>query len=55
MTGVLLLCGVPVDLVLPAVLVYRGISLWLPVPVGLAAFLGLQRTAHRWTQEDARS
>ena len=53
MTGVLLLCGVPADLALPAVLVYRAISLWIPVPVGAAALLGLQRAVRGWTAEDA--
>jgi uncharacterized membrane protein YbhN (UPF0104 family) len=53
MTGVLLLSGVPVDLALPAVLVYRAISLWIPVPVGAAALVGLQRAVRRWAEEDA--
>jgi uncharacterized membrane protein YbhN (UPF0104 family) len=53
MTGVLVLCGVPADLALPAVLVYRAISLWIPVPVGAAALVGLQRAVRRWAAEDA--
>lgn len=54
MTGVLVLCGLPIDLVVPAVLLYRGISLWLPVPAGLAALVALQRNVHRWPREDHR-
>ena len=53
MTGVLLLCGVPADLALPAVLAYRAISLWVPVPLGAAAMVGLQRTVRTWAAQDA--
>ncbi len=53
MTGVLLLCGVPADLALPAVLAYRGISLWIPVPLGAAALVGLRHSVQGWAGEDA--
>lgn len=52
MSGVLLLCGVPADLALPAVLAYRAISLWIPVPLGAAALVGLQHAVRGWAGED---
>jgi hypothetical protein len=37
--------------VFPAVLVYRVIAFWLPIPPGIVAFLQLRRTVARWERE----
>ena len=34
-----------------AVLIYRLIAFWLPVPPGIVAFLQLRRTVARWEEE----
>jgi uncharacterized membrane protein YbhN (UPF0104 family) len=53
MTGVLIVFGVPAELALAAVLAYRGISVWLPAPVAIAAVPALRRTIGRWERADA--
>jgi uncharacterized membrane protein YbhN (UPF0104 family) len=52
MTGVLIVFGVPAELALAAVLAYRGISVWLPAPVAIAAVPALRRTIGRWERAD---
>ncbi|MCL6440469.1 MAG: flippase-like domain-containing protein [Thermoleophilum sp.] len=44
--------GLPAAIVFPAVLVYRLIAFWLPVPLGLVAYLQLRRTVTVWERED---
>jgi len=51
--GVLVMFGMPAELVLPSVLAYRAISVWLPAPVAIAAVPGLRATIARWAREDA--
>ena len=34
-----------------AVLIYRLIAFWLPLPPGIVAFLQLRRTVARWEEE----
>lgn len=53
MAGVLIAFGLPAELAIAAVLAYRGISVWLPTPVALAAIPGLRATVARWSHEDA--
>jgi len=53
MIGAFLLFGVDVDTVFPAVLAYRVIAFWLPVPPGVIAYFQLRNTVSRWEQEDA--
>jgi len=53
MIGAFLLFGVDVDTVFPAVLAYRVIAFWLPIPPGVVAYFQLRKTASRWEQEDA--
>jgi uncharacterized membrane protein YbhN (UPF0104 family) len=56
MVGAFLALGMPAAVVLPAVLTYRAIAIWTPVPAGAAAITGLRRTVRRWAVEDeARS
>ncbi len=51
MIGAFLLFGVPGELVFPAVLTYRVIAFWLPIPPGVIAYFQLVRTVHGWERE----
>ncbi|HEX3562931.1 MAG TPA: lysylphosphatidylglycerol synthase transmembrane domain-containing protein [Solirubrobacterales bacterium] len=51
MIGAFVLFGVPSDVVFPAVLTYRVIAFWLPIPPGIVAFFQLRKTVHRWEGE----
>jgi uncharacterized membrane protein YbhN (UPF0104 family) len=53
MAGVLIAFGCPAVLALPAVLTYRTIAVWLPLPAGIAALPGMRATIARWGREDA--
>jgi uncharacterized membrane protein YbhN (UPF0104 family) len=52
MAGVLIAFGVPAEIALPAVLGYRAIAVWLPLPVALASLPALRATIARWSSED---
>jgi uncharacterized membrane protein YbhN (UPF0104 family) len=52
MVGAFLALGMPAPVVIPAVLAYRAIAIWTPVPAGAAALAGLRRTVKRWAAED---
>jgi uncharacterized protein (TIRG00374 family) len=47
------LFGVPSAVVFPAVLTYRVIAFWLPIPPGIVAFFQLRGTVARWERERA--
>ena len=51
MIGAFVLFGVPSSVVFPAVLTYRVIAFWLPIPPGVVAFFQLRKTVSRWEQE----
>ena len=51
MIGAFVLFGVPAGIVFPAVLTYRVIAFWLPIPPGIVAFFQLRRTVAGWDQE----
>jgi uncharacterized protein (TIRG00374 family) len=51
MIGAFLLFGVAAGLVFPAVLLYRVIAFWLPIPPGIVAYFQLRRTVARWDAE----
>jgi putative heme transporter len=51
MIGAFVLFGVPSEEVFAAVLTYRVIAFWLPIPPGIVAFFQLRNTVHRWEQE----
>jgi uncharacterized membrane protein YbhN (UPF0104 family) len=53
MAGAFIALGLAPAVVLPAVLAYRAIAIWTPVPIGAAAFGGLRRTFRRWAEEDS--
>ena len=52
MIGAFVLFGVPSSEVFPAVLTYRVIAFWLPIPPGVVAYLQLRKTVARWEQEN---
>jgi hypothetical protein len=52
MVGAFLALGMPAVVVLPAVLAYRAIAIWTPVPAGAAALAGLRRRVRDWAAED---
>ena len=49
--GAFVLFGIPAETVFPAVLLFRLVSIWLPIPVGVAAYLQLRQTVQRWSDE----
>jgi uncharacterized protein (TIRG00374 family) len=51
MIGAFVLFGIPGDAVFPAVLTYRVIAFWLPIPPGIVAFFQLRKTVQRWQAE----
>jgi uncharacterized protein (TIRG00374 family) len=51
MIGAFVLFGVPKEIVFPAVLTYRVIAFWLPIPPGLVAYFQLRRTVARWEED----
>jgi uncharacterized protein (TIRG00374 family) len=51
MIGAFVLFGIPETTVFPAILVYRLIAFWMPIPFGVAAFFQLRKTVARWESE----
>jgi uncharacterized protein (TIRG00374 family) len=51
MIGAFVLFGVPSAEVFAAVLTYRVIAFWLPIPPGIVAFFQLRNTVNRWEEE----
>ena len=51
MIGAFVLFGVPSAEVFAAVLTYRVIAFWLPIPPGIIAFFQLRKTVNRWESE----
>ena len=51
MIGAFVLFGIPEATVFPAILVFRLIAFWMPIPVGIIAFFQLRKTVHRWETE----
>ena len=51
MIGAFVLFGVPSSEVFAAVLTYRVIAFWLPIPPGIIAFFQLRKTVNRWERE----
>ena len=52
MIGAFLLFGVSGAVVFPAVLVYRVMAFWLPIPPGIVAYFQLRRTVAGWRADD---
>jgi uncharacterized protein (TIRG00374 family) len=53
MIGAFTIFGVDESIVFPAVLTYRVIAFWLPIPPGIVAFIQLRKTVARWEHERA--
>jgi uncharacterized membrane protein YbhN (UPF0104 family) len=51
MIGAFVLFGIPEETVFPAVLVFRLVAFWMPIPPGIVAFFQLRKTVHRWETE----
>jgi uncharacterized protein (TIRG00374 family) len=51
MIGAFVLFGIPGSEVFAAVLAYRVIAFWLPIPPGIVAFFQLRNTVQRWQAE----
>ena len=51
MIGAFVLFGIPEGTVFPAILVYRFVAFWLPIPLGIVAFFQLRKTVQRWETE----
>ena len=48
MIGAFVLFGYAGETVFPAILVFRLVAFWLPIPFGIVAFIQLRKTIHRW-------
>ncbi len=48
MIGAFVLFGIPEETVFPAVLIFRLVAFWMPIPPGIVAFFQLRKTVHRW-------
>lgn len=53
MIGAFVLFGIDESIVFPAVLTYRVIAFWLPIPPGIVAFFQLRNTVAGWERERA--
>ena len=51
MIGAFVLFGIDESIVFPAVLTYRVIAFWLPIPPGIVAFFQLRKTVAGWERE----
>jgi uncharacterized protein (TIRG00374 family) len=51
MIAAFVLFGIDDSIVFPAVLTYRVIAFWLPIPPGIVAFFQLRTTVARWERE----
>jgi uncharacterized protein (TIRG00374 family) len=54
MIGAFVLFGIPSSIVFPAVLTYRVVAFWLPIPPGIVAYFQLRKTVARWESEISR-
>jgi len=48
MIGAFVLFGLPEDTIFPAVLIYRLVAFWMPIPFGVVAFFQLRKTVQVW-------
>jgi uncharacterized protein (TIRG00374 family) len=51
MIGAFVLFGLPEETVFPAILIYRLVAFWLPIPPGIVAFFQLRKRVTRWEAE----
>jgi uncharacterized protein (TIRG00374 family) len=55
MIGAFVLFGIDSDIVFPAVLTYRVIAFWLPIPPGIVAYFQLRKTVAQWESDTSVS
>ncbi len=51
MIGAFVLFGIPEEAVFPAILIFRLVAFWMPIPPGVVAFFQLRQTVRRWETE----
>lgn len=51
MIGAFVLFGIPEETVFPAILIFRLVAFWMPIPPGIVAFFQLRHTVKRWETE----
>jgi uncharacterized protein (TIRG00374 family) len=51
MIGAFVLFGLPEETVFPAILIYRLVAFWLPIPPGIVAFFQLRKRVVRWEED----
>jgi len=51
MIGAFVLFGIPEDTVFPAILIYRLVAFWMPIPFGAVAFFQLRTRVQHWETE----
>jgi putative heme transporter len=51
MIGAFVLFGIPEETVFPAILIFRLVAFWMPIPPGVVAFFQLRNTVRRWEVE----
>jgi uncharacterized protein (TIRG00374 family) len=51
MIGAFVLFGLPEDTIFPAVLIYRLVAFWMPIPFGVVAFFQLRKKVGEWEAE----
>jgi uncharacterized protein (TIRG00374 family) len=51
MIGAFVLFGIPEETVFPAILIFRLVAFWMPIPPGIVAFFQLRTTVRRWEAE----
>jgi uncharacterized membrane protein YbhN (UPF0104 family) len=49
--GAFVVFGIDADTVFPAILTFRVVGFWLPIPAGVFAWLQLRKTIQRWAEE----
>jgi uncharacterized protein (TIRG00374 family) len=55
MIGAFVLFDIHTSIVFPAVLFYRVIAFWLPIPPGIVAFVQLRHTVADWEREQKQA
>ncbi len=51
MIGAFVLFGLPEDTIFPAILIYRLVAFWMPIPFGVVAFFQLRNKVGEWEAE----
>jgi uncharacterized protein (TIRG00374 family) len=52
MIGAFVLFGLPEETVFPAILIYRLVAFWLPIPPGIVAFFQLRSRVQEWEETE---